>query len=178
MTTRRPEDEYRRLQREQDNLLEENLGHRAGVYRRALFFAPSAVACLVVFSIAFLALLGGNIGALLGSAILGVIAFALSYEALAALRDLGATPIDTTGAVERIWTKSKFRVFGKSGYIPRFREVWLHPGQGTSVRDPRRYVDAAGRRRPHPRRALATHQPRGRNSPRQEQFERGLTHLT
>lgn len=118
MTTRpRPEDEYRRLRREEENLLEEHFGHRMGVYRRAIIFTPLAVGFIAAFAFAFLSLLSGNVGALLGSVVLGVIAFALGFEALAALRDLRAEPITTSGPAERVWTKSKFLIFGKTGYL-------------------------------------------------------------
>ncbi len=118
MTSRsQSEEEYRRLQREQDDLLEENLGQRAGIYRRALIFTPLAVASIFAFLFAFNSLIAGNIGAVLGSGVLGIIAFALSFEAVAALRDLRATPIRSAGPTERVWVKSKFLVFGRTGYL-------------------------------------------------------------
>jgi hypothetical protein len=118
MTTQpRPEDEYRRLRREEDNLLEEHFGHRAGVYRRALIFTPLAIGFLIAFALLFISLVGGNGGAWIGSILIGVIAFAISYEALSALRDLRSEPITTMGPAERVWTKSRFLVFGKTGYV-------------------------------------------------------------
>ncbi len=124
MTSARAEDEFRRIQREQDNLLEENPGHHAAVYRRALIFTPFAIAFLVAFSWTLRALLAGNLGALIGCVLLGLIAFALSYEGVAALRDLRTQPMRSSGPLDRVWTKSKFLVFGKSGYLLLNRRVF------------------------------------------------------
>jgi hypothetical protein len=144
MTTRpRPEDEYRRLRREEEDLLEEHFGHRAGVYRRAIIFTPLSIGFLVAFALVFLSLIGGNGGAVLGSAILGVIAFAVTFEAQSALRDLRAEPITTSGPAERVWTKSRFLVFGKTGYLLLDGRVFdirvdtsmlLEPGTPVTVR--------------------------------------------
>jgi hypothetical protein len=138
----RSQDEFRRLQREEDNLLEENLGHRVGVYRRALVFTPSAALFIVFFVIALLALLDGRLGAILGCVLLAVVAFALGYEAIAALRDLRTEPVVTSGQIQRLWTKSKFLVFGKAGYVLLQGRVFevrvdtfmlLEPGQHLSI---------------------------------------------
>ena len=113
----RPEDEYRRLRREEDNLLEEREDHRAALVRKALIFTPSALFFVGFWLWTVSVLVGGNPGALIGFIVLGAAAFALSYEALGALRDLRSAPTETSGRVQRVWTKARFVIFSRTGYM-------------------------------------------------------------
>ncbi|MEZ4501843.1 MAG: hypothetical protein R3C39_04420 [Dehalococcoidia bacterium] len=71
----------------------------------ALMYTPMVIAASVIGGIALFNLLNGAIGAIIGVLILGIIAIATGFQAVTALRDLGARPTTTRGVVERMWDK-------------------------------------------------------------------------
>ena len=69
-------------------------------------------------------MLQGNLGALIGLVIVGALAFALSFEAVAALRDLRGAPVTTRDRVARVWSKSRVLFFGRVHYLMVERRVF------------------------------------------------------
>ncbi len=105
-------------------LLEEHPGHHAGLVRKAIIHTPAATGALALTATALLRLLQGNAGALIGLVIVGGLAFALSFEAVAALRDLRGTPVTTRDRVARVWSKSRVLFFGRVHYLLVERRVF------------------------------------------------------
>ncbi len=105
-------------------LLEERPGHRAGLVRKAIIHTPAAAGALLFTAIALLSLLQGNLGSLIGLVIVGGLAFALSFEAIAALRDLRSVPVTTSSRVARLWSKSRVIFFGRVHYLLVERRVF------------------------------------------------------
>ncbi len=105
-------------------LLEEYPRHRAGLVRKVMIHAPAAAGTLVLTAIALLGVLQGNLGALVGLVIVGGLAFALSFEAAGALRDLRSAPVMTRDRVGRVWSKSRVLFFGRVHYMLVERRVF------------------------------------------------------
>lgn len=117
-------------------LLEERPGHRASLVRKALIHTPAAAGALMLTAIALLSLLQGNAGAVIGLVIVGGLAFALSFEALAALRDLRGAPVTTRDRVARVWSKSRVLFFGRVHYLLVERRVFeIGPVTGAELRE-------------------------------------------
>lgn len=98
-------------------LLEEHHGHRATLVRKAVIHTPTATLAWVLALSLLGGLLQGNLGVIVGLVIVGVVAFALSFEAIAALRDLRTEPVTTHGAVQRLWTKGRVFFLGRVNYL-------------------------------------------------------------
>ena len=107
-----------------DALIEERPGHRHAILRTAVIYTPGAVVATLLFLYAFLGLITGNGAAIFAALLLGLIAFAVDYEAISALRDLRATPIETEGTIGRLWAKSRILLFGHVHYILVGRAVF------------------------------------------------------
>lgn len=109
---------------EAGELIEERRGHRRTVIRMALMYTPGAIAVLVLLGISLLSIVQGSFGALLPAVILGLILASLGFQSVAALRDLRAEPMTTTGTVRRAWSKGL--VFGlfRSHYVLVERAVF------------------------------------------------------
>jgi hypothetical protein len=117
------------------SLLEERPGHRAGLVRKAIIHTPAAAGALALTAIALLGLLQGNLGALIGLVIVGSLALALSFEAVAALRDLRSAPVTTRDRVARVWSKSRVLFFGRVHYLLVKRRVFeIGPVAGAELR--------------------------------------------
>ena len=116
-------------------MLEERPGHRAVLVRKAIIHTPAAAGALALAAIALGGLLQGNAGALIGLVIVGALAFALSFEAVAALRDLRAAPVTTRDRVARVWSKSRVLFFGRVHYLLVERRVFeIGPVTGAELR--------------------------------------------
>ena len=86
--------------------------------RMAWMYTPLALVALGLFSVSLWNLIAGNIGAIFPAVFLGVVAFALAYQAVTAIRDLRAEPMTTTGEVQRSWSKGAPMLwFVKSHYL-------------------------------------------------------------
>jgi hypothetical protein len=95
------------------NVLEERSNSRTSVILRAAILTPMAVVLLSLLALSaqylpasFLAVFVLTLG--------GVPA---AIEAVAALRDLKATPTTTRGTVSRLWKKSRFLFAGRVDYM-------------------------------------------------------------
>ena len=98
-------------------LLEENRRHRAAVVRKVIIHGPPAIVMGWLTVLALFTVLSGQIGALWGLTIGGAISFALWFESIAALRDLRASPVTTSGDIQRTWTKARMLFFGRVRYL-------------------------------------------------------------
>ena len=112
------------------------------VLRSALIFAPFLAVTLVAFAfivvdVADEGLTGGRV---VGMAMVGVVALMLTYQVVQSLRDLVAQPVETTGLVERTWSRNDFFLF-RNTYVFVERNVYrvppeqrVHMASGDSVR--------------------------------------------
>lgn len=105
-------------------IIEERPGHRGDVVRKAVIHTPAATIATAIFAALLLLVIGGDWGALFGVTIIGIIAYALSFEAIAALRDLRSEPTTTDGLVSRTWQKSRVLFFGRVHYLMVQRRVF------------------------------------------------------
>jgi hypothetical protein len=105
-------------------LVEERDDHRSRLLRTVFIYTPGGVIATTLFVIAALSLLSGNVGAIFATVIMGLIAFAIDYEALSALRDLRAEPTVTEGQVLRKWSKGRIAIFGRVHYVLIGRAVF------------------------------------------------------
>ena len=98
-------------------LIQERPAHRRTVIRMALMYTPAAIAVLGVLGISIWSIVQGTFGALIPAVILGLVAAGLLFQSVAALRDLRAEPMTTTGAVRRAWSKGLILGFFRSHYV-------------------------------------------------------------
>ena len=89
-----------------------------------MLYAPAAALALALASVAGVSMVSGNISALFALVIVGILALALSYQAITAISDLRATPITTQGEVSRLWRKSRVLFFGRVHYLFLDRRVF------------------------------------------------------
>ena len=104
---------------------------RATVLRSALLFTPFLAVTLVslVFIIRDAAEKGASGGAIVGLVLVGLVALLLTYQVVQSVRDLFSQPVETTGLVERRWSRNNFFLF-RNSYIFVGRNVYrLHPEQ-------------------------------------------------
>jgi uncharacterized protein YhhL (DUF1145 family) len=100
-----------------DSPIQEQPNHRRVLLRRAVIFTPGAVIATAVWLVALFNLVTGNAGAIFAVVLVGMIALALDFEALASLRDLRSEPKVTKGLVLRKWVKSRVLIFGHVYYV-------------------------------------------------------------
>jgi hypothetical protein len=98
-------------------VLEERRSHRRTVIRKAVLYTPGAVLAITLLGISILSAVNGNPGAFIPAFILSLISLALTFEAIAALRDLVAAPETTSGIVRRAWTKRMWLGLFHSHYV-------------------------------------------------------------
>ena len=107
-----------------DDLIEVRENHRQRLKRTAFVFAPLAVGATLIFLLALSNLLAGKGGAIIAVIFVGIIVYAMSYESIAALRDLRSEPTHSEGEIRRIWSKGRVLVFGRVNYMLVEREVF------------------------------------------------------
>ncbi|MDA0364672.1 MAG: hypothetical protein O3B31_08375 [Chloroflexi bacterium] len=105
-------------------MIEEREDHRRRLVRTMLLYTPGAVIATTLFLVAGLSLLTGNVGAIFATVIVGLIAFAVDYEALSAARDLRSEPRVTEGHVLRKWSKGRVAFLGRVHYVLIGRSVF------------------------------------------------------
>jgi len=95
------------------NVLEQRDNSRTAVVMRALLLTPVAAVMLglLAFSITFLP------SSFVAVTILTLGGIPAAIEAVNALRDLRATPKETRGQVERLWTKARYLFVGRVDYM-------------------------------------------------------------
>lgn len=117
-------------------LVEERDDHRRRLLRTVLIYTPGGVIATALFLVAASSLISGNVGAIFATMIVGLIAFAVDYEALSALRDLRAEPTVTEGAIARKWSKGRIAFFGRVHYVLIGRAVFeVGPVAAAELRD-------------------------------------------
>ena len=91
---------------------------RAAVLRSALLFTPFLAVTLValVFIIRDTAEEGASRGPIIGLVLVGSVAVLLTYQVVQSVRDLFSHLVETTGLVERRWSRSDFFLF-RNSYI-------------------------------------------------------------
>ena len=105
-------------------LIEDRPHHRTVLLRKAILYTPSGVVATGLFLLAFFNLVTGNVGAIFAAILLGLIAFAVDFEALGSIRDLRGEPVTTEGPVLRSWTKARIAIFGHVHYLLLARRVF------------------------------------------------------
>lgn len=95
------------------NVLEERENTRRSVVIRAILLTPTAIVLLTLlgFSVTYLP------ASFLAVFVLSLGGIPAAIEAVAALRDLRATPATTQGTIRRMWKKSRFLFFGRVDYM-------------------------------------------------------------
>ncbi len=104
---------------------------RAMVLRSALLFTPFLGVTLGAFAfiVADAADEGPSGGRVVGLVLVGSIALLLGYQVVQSVRDLFAHAVETTGVVERRWSRNEFFLF-RNSYIFVERNVYrLEPEQ-------------------------------------------------
>ena len=108
---------------------------RTTVLRNALLFTPFLAVALVVlaFIVRDTVAEGVSGGDIVGMVLVGFLVLLLGYQVVQAVRDLFTRPVETTGLVERHWSRSDFFIFQNS-YIFLGRDVFrLTPEQSLDV---------------------------------------------
>lgn len=95
------------------NVIEERTNSRTSVVLRALLLTPTAIVLLVLLAISISYLPSSFIAV----TILALGGIPAAIEAIAAIRDLRATPIETRGTVSRLWTKARYLFVGRVDYM-------------------------------------------------------------
>lgn len=95
------------------NVLEERANTRRSVVIRAVLLTPTAIVLVTLLGIS-VTYLPASFLAVFVLALGGIPA---AIEAVAALRDLRATPTTTQGTIRRMWKKSRFLFFGRIDYM-------------------------------------------------------------
>lgn len=101
---------------------------RGEVLRSVLLFSPFLAVTLgaLAFILLDVAAEGVSGGRVVGMILVGSVALLLAYQVVQSLRDLFARPVETTGLVERRWSRSDFFLF-RNTYIFVDRNVYRLP---------------------------------------------------
>ena len=108
---------------------------RAAVLRSALLFSPFLLVTLgaLAFIVRDVAVEGSSGGRIVGLVLVGSVAALLGYQVVQSVRDLFASPVETTGLVERLWSRNDFFLF-RNTYVFVERNVFrLEPEQALEV---------------------------------------------
>lgn len=108
---------------------------RAALLRNLLLFTPFLLIALValVFLLVETASDGASGGRVVGLALVGLLTLLLAYQVVQSLRDLFAPLVETTGEVERRWSRADL-ILLRSNYVFVARNVFrLPPEQWVQV---------------------------------------------
>ena len=108
---------------------------RTTVLRSALLFTPFLAVALVVLAFIVRDTMAEGVsgGDIVGLVLVGFVVMLLAYQVVQSVRDLFARPVETTGLVERHWSRNDFFIFQNS-YIFVGRDVFrLTPEQSLDV---------------------------------------------
>ncbi|MGB2696007.1 MAG: hypothetical protein WBD55_12595 [Dehalococcoidia bacterium] len=91
---------------------------RGAVVRSALLFIPFMLISLGVigFIVQDMVVDGANAGGIVALVLIGFVSLLLVYQVVQTLRDLFAQPVETTGIVDRLWSRHDFLVF-RNDYV-------------------------------------------------------------
>ena len=115
---------------------------RATVLRSALLFTPflAVASGALVFIVRDVGADGRSAGGIVGIILVGSVTLLLGYQVIQSVRDMFSETVETTGLVERKWSRSDFMVF-RNTYIFVGRDVFrlepklaLDVELGTTVR--------------------------------------------
>ncbi len=90
---------------------------RHGLVRSVLINTPLAVASAVATLWLLLLLLGGDVGALIGITLMGLVFFSTLFQTVSALRDLRTESVTTTGTVLRKRRPGILLMLGRTHYL-------------------------------------------------------------
>lgn len=101
---------------------------RATVLRSALLFSPFLAVTLaaLAFMLRETADEGASGGRVVGLVLVGSVALLLAYQVVQSVRDLFSHPVETTGLVERRWSRNDFFLF-RNSYVFVERNVYRLP---------------------------------------------------
>ena len=101
---------------------------RGEVLRSILLFSPFLAVTLaaLVFLLQDIAGEGAGGGTIVGLVLVGSVALLLAYQVIQSVRDLFSQLVETTGLVERRWSRSEFLLF-RNSYIFVDRNVFRLP---------------------------------------------------
>ena len=99
------------------DVLQDGTPDRGGLKRMAMLYTPLALISGAGAVWLLLVLAGGEFGALIGLTVVGLGLFGTTFQAAAALRDLRAAPMVTTGAVLRKRRPGLFLWLGRTHYL-------------------------------------------------------------
>ena len=101
---------------------------RGEVLRSILLFSPFLAVTLaaLVFLLQDIAGEGAGGGTIVGLVLVGSVALLLAYQVIQSVRDLFSQLVETTGLVERRWSRSEFFLF-RNSYIFVDRNVFRLP---------------------------------------------------
>ena len=97
----------------------------ASVLRSALLLTPFLLVTLTAMGFILQDTLsnGASDGRIVGLILVGIVALLLAFQVTQSLRDLFAQPVETTGLVERRWSRSDFFLF-RNDYLFVERNVF------------------------------------------------------
>jgi hypothetical protein len=103
---------------------------RGEVLRSALFFSPFLVVTLLALGLIVRELAddGMSGGTIVGTVLIGSVAVLLGYQVIQSIRDLFSRPVETTGLVERLWSRNEFLLF-RNTYVFVSKNVFRVPTQ-------------------------------------------------
>ena len=101
---------------------------RGEVLRSTLLFAPFLAVTLVALAFLLQDTAGEGVsgGRIVGLALVGSVALLLGYQVIQSVRDLFSQLVETTGLVERRWSRNEFFLF-RNSYIFMDRNVFRLP---------------------------------------------------
>jgi hypothetical protein len=103
---------------------------RGEVFRSALLFSPFLALTLSALALIVreIAGSGAGTGSIVGLVLIGGVALLLGYQVVQSLRDLFSRTVETTGLVERLWSRNEFLLF-RHTYVFVERNVFRVPVQ-------------------------------------------------
>lgn len=108
---------------------------RGAVLRSALLFTPFLLVTMGVFGfiVQDIVVDGSSGGRIVALVLIGSVAALLTYQVVQSARDLLTQPVETTGLVERTWSRHDFFIF-RNDYIFVERDVFrIEPEQALDV---------------------------------------------
>lgn len=108
---------------------------RATVLRSALLFSPFLAVTLAAFAFILRDTTeeGMSGGSIVGLVLVGLVALLLAYQVGQSVRDLFSQPVETTGLVERRWSRSDFFLFRNDYVFVEGNVFRLQPEQFVEV---------------------------------------------
>ncbi|OGO53303.1 MAG: hypothetical protein A2148_09315 [Chloroflexi bacterium RBG_16_68_14] len=108
---------------------------RATVLRSALLFSPFLAVTLAAFAFILQDTTeeGMSGGSIVGLVLVGLVALLLAYQVVQSLRDLFSQPVQTTGLVERRWSRNDFFLFRNDYVFVEGNVFRLQPEQFVEV---------------------------------------------